>query len=256
MKRALAIFIIMILALSTASCTKQDKEAVDITVCAASSLRDVLNEIRPGFENNSSIKLTFSFAGSGILQKQIEEGAPADLFISAGKKQMDVLEDKALIDKETRKDLLGNSLVMIIPNEYREKIKAVSDLEYKAENISMGEPESVPAGQYAKESLTNMGLWDMLEGKIVYAKDVKQVVAYVEAGEAAAGIVYASDAVGMKNSTIVQILDEGTHKPIVYPTAIVSASGNKEAAKAFLEYLQKEEARQIFEKYGFDIIEK
>lgn len=253
MKKALLVIIILVYLFTISGCSKQVQEASDITVCAAASLREALNEIGPDFEKNGGIKLTFNFGASGALQKQIEEGAPADLFISAGKKQMDALEEKALIHKETRKDLLGNRLVLIIPKEYRDKIKTVSDLEAKAERISIGQPETVPAGQYAKESLTYMGLWDKLSAKIVYAKDVKQVVAYVEAGEAAAGIVYSSDATGLKSSIIVQTIDESSHKPIVYPAAIVAASEEKEAAKAFLEYLQTEEAQQVFEKYGFAI---
>lgn len=253
MKRVFTILIIMVCAFSISGCSRQAQEASSITVCAAASLREALNEIGPDFEKDNGIKLTFNFGASGALQKQIEEGAPADLFISAGKKQMDALEEKTLVDKETRKDLLGNSLVLIISNEYKGKIKTASDLESKAERISIGEPESVPAGSYAKDSLVNTGLWDKLTGKIVYAKDVKQVVAYVEAGEAAAGIVYNSDAAVLKNSSIVQVFDESSHKPIVYPAAIVAASKEKEAAKLFLDYLQSESAGQVFEKYGFDI---
>jgi len=253
MRRALTVIIILVCVFSISGCSKQETEAAGITVCAAASLREALNEIGPGFEKSSGVKLTFNFGASGALQKQIEEGAPADLFISAGKKQMDTLEEKSLIDKETRKNLLGNRLVLIIPNEYKDKIMTMDDLETKAEKISIGEPESVPAGQYAKDSLTYLGLWDKLSGKIVYAKDVKQVVAYVEAGEAAAGLVYSSDAVGLKNSMIVQTLDESSHKPVVYPAAIVAASVQKESSKAFLEYLQTKEAQQVFVKYGFEI---
>lgn len=253
MKRVIAVLIIITCAFYISGCSRQGQEASGITVCAAASLREALNEIGPDFEKDNGIKLTFNFGASGTLQKQIEEGAPADLFISAGKKQMDVLEKKALVDKESRKDLLGNSLVLIISNEYKGKIKTVSDLVSEAERISIGEPESVPAGNYAKDSLVNMGLWDKLNSKIVYAKDVKQVVAYVEAGEAAAGIVYNSDAAVLKNSSIVQVFDESLHKPIVYPAAIVTASKEKEAAELLLDYLQSESAGQVFEKYGFDI---
>lgn len=253
MKRVSIILVIMVCALSLVSCSKQVQQSANITVCAAASLKDALNEIQPDFEQGKGIKLTFNFGASGTLQKQIEEGAPADLFISAGKKQMDALETGKLIDKESRVNLLGNKLVLIIPDEYKDKIKSASDLVDKAEKISIGEPETVPAGQYAKDSLTYMNLWDKLNSKIVYAKDVKQVVAYVESGEAAAGIVYNSDATVLKNSTIAQTFDESSHKPILYPAAIVTASKEKEAAKVFLDYLQSNNAREIFQKYGFDI---
>ena len=253
MKRLLTVLIILICVLPQVSCSGQAGQGTEITVSAAASLRDAMKEIQPAFEKEKGTKLIFNFAASGTLQKQIEEGAPADLFISAGNKQMDALEAGGLIDKESRSDLLGNRLVLIIPKEYRGKIKEVSDLPDKAGRISIGEPGSVPAGQYAKESLTYMKLWDELQDKIVYAKDVKQVVTYVEAGEADAGIVYKSDAIALKNSTIVQVFDEGSHKPILYPAAIVSASREKEAAKLLLDYLQSDSAKQIFEKYGFEI---
>ncbi len=260
MKRILLILTVLISAIYLSGCAQPQQQvqqsSKNITICAAASLRDALNEIQPRFEQEKGIKLTFNFGSSGALQKQIEEGAPADIFISAGKKQMDALEDKNLIDKESRKNILGNKLVLIVPNEYKDNIKTVSDLVNMDVKISIGEPESVPAGQYAKDSLTYLNLWDKLNSKIVNAKDVKQVVAYVEKGEVAAGVVYNSDAAVIKNSTIVQIFDENSHKPIVYPGAIISASKDKEAAKAFWDYLNTDSAKQIFEKYGFDISTK
>lgn len=256
MKRVLTILTILICSLCFSGCAQQPQQlqqgSKNITICAAASLRDALSEIQPGFEQDKGIKLSMNFAASGALQKQIEEGAPADVFISAGKKQMDTLESKNLIDKESRKNLLGNKLVLVVPNEYRNEIKTIFDLVDKDVKISIGEPDSVPAGQYAKDSLLFLNLWDKLVSKIVYAKDVKQVVTYVENGEIAAGIVYNSDAVVLKNGTIVQLFEENTHKPIVYPEAIISASKEKESAKAFCDYLNTDSVKQIFEKYGFD----
>lgn len=253
MKRVLLVLTVLIGAFYFSGCTQQPQQSSkNITICAAASLKDALDEIQPKFEQEKGIKLTFSFGSSGALQKQIEEGAPADVFISAGKKQMDTLEDENLIDKESRENLLVNKLVLIVPNEYKDKIKTSSDLVDKDVKISIGEPESVPAGQYAKESLTYLNLWDKLSNKIVYAKDVKQVVAYVEKGEVAAGLVYNSDAAVLKDSTIVEVFDENSHKPIVYPGAIVSASKDKESAKTFIDYLNTDSAKQIFEKYRFN----
>lgn len=229
------------------------KESKSITICAAASLREALNEIQPKFEKDKNIKLNFNFGSSGALQKQIEEGAPADVFISAGVKQMDALQSKNLIEKDSRKNLLGNKLVLIVPEEHKDKIKNVSDLVDKDVKISIGEPESVPAGQYAKDSLTYLKIWDKLSNKIVYAKDVKQVVAYVEKGEVAAGIVYSSDATTLKNSSIVETFEEKTHKPIVYPEAIISESKDKASAKLFIDYLNTDISKQTFEKYGFNV---
>lgn len=257
-KSLLLILTILISTLYFAGCSQKPKEAAkesskNITICAAASLKEAFDEIKPKFEQEKGIKLTYNFGASGTLQKQIEEGAPADVFVSAGKKQMDALEGKKLIDKDSKKDLLANKLVLIVPNEYKDKIKTVSDLEGKDVKISIGEPESVPAGQYAKESLTYLKLWDKLSNKVVYAKDVKQVVAYVEKGEVAAGLVYNSDATVLKSSSIAQVIDEKSHKPIVYPEAVVTASKDKESAKAFLDYLNTDSSKQIFKKYGFDV---
>jgi len=164
---------------------------------------------------------------------------------------MDALEEKNLIDKAGRKDLLKNKLVLIVSKEYTDKVKTAADLVNLDERISIGEPVTVPAGQYAKESLENMYLWDELSSKLVFAKDVKQVLAYVEKGEVAAGIVYASDTIAIKDSFVVQTFEENTHSSIVYPAAIISASKDKISAGIFFDYLTSDEAQQVFNKYGF-----
>jgi molybdate transport system substrate-binding protein len=228
----------------------------EITVFAAASLKEALVEIKAQFEQSTNIKLVLNLASSGTLQKQIEEGAPADLFISAGKKQMDALENKSLIVKDSRIDLLKNSLVLIVSREYKDKVKTAADLTEVDAKISIGEPETVPAGQYARESLQHMNLWDSISAKLVFAKDVKQVLTYVEQGEAAAGIVYSSDAIVMKDGTIAQKLDESTHSPIMYPAAIVSASKEKNSAKAFCDYMMSAEGQKVFEEYGFSIAKR
>lgn len=257
MKRIIIVLTILVCTIYFQGCVKQPQEnPKSITICAAASLKDALNEIQPMFEQEKGIKLTYNYASSGALQKQIEEGAPADIFISAGKKQMDALEDKKLIDKESRENLLSNKLVLIVPREYLDTIKTAADLIDKDVRISIGQPESVPAGQYAKDCLIYLNLWDKLNNKIVYAKDVKQVAAYVEAGEIAAGIVYNSDTAVLRNSIVAQVFEENSHKPIVYPGAIISASKNKSSAKVFLDYLNTDTAKQVFEKYKFNTSKK
>lgn len=226
-----------------------------ITVSAAASLKKAMTEIQPLFEKEKGIKVSLNFGSSGTLQKQIEQGAPTDVFISAGKTQMDALQTGKLIDSESRKNLLTNKLVLIVPNDKKDKIKTAEDLVLNADKISIGEPKSVPAGKYAQDSLTYLKLWSKLSSKIVYAKDVEQVVTYVESGSVAGGFVYNSDAsvAGLKNSSVVEIMDEKTHKPIVYPEAIITASKDKVSAKAFIDYLSTDAAKQIFKKYGFGI---
>lgn len=238
----------------TEQSTKQAQKS--ITISAAASLKESLTEIQPKFEKDKNVKLTFNFGASGTLQKQIEQGAPADVFISAGQQQMDNLEKKNLIDKSSRKNLLNNTLVLLVSKDYKDKVKSISDLANIDAKIAMGETTSVPAGQYGKESLEKLQLMDKVKDKVVYAKDVKQVVKYVESGEVAAGIVYKSDATGLKNSSIAQVIDESTHKPIVYPEAIVTATKEKEAAKEFLDYLNNSSSKETFKKYGFVVNEK
>ncbi|MGE5630595.1 MAG: molybdate ABC transporter substrate-binding protein [Caulobacteraceae bacterium] len=239
-------------------CTQEKPQKVqkEVFVFAAASLKDSLTDIKYNFEKDKDIKLMLNFAASGTLQKQIEEGAPADLFILAGRKQMDALENENMIENGSRTNLLKNRLVLVVSKDYKDKIKTIADLADLDIKISIGEPETVPAGLYAKESLTSMKLWDKLSSKIVFAKDVKQVLTYVERGETAAGIVYASDASVIKDSYVVETVEENTHSPIVYPAAILSSSKDKDSSKMFLDYLMSSESQRIFEKYGFSTVVK
>lgn len=249
----LIVFINVFYLFGCASNTSGEINSKEVNISAAASLKDAMEEIKTNFQKRENIKIALNLAASGTLQKQIEEGAPTDLFISAGIKQMDVLEDKDLIDKDSRMDLLNNKLVLIVAQEYKDKIKSVEDLIQLDGKISIGEPGLVPAGYYAKESLISMNLWEKLKDRMVLAKDVKQVLAYVERGEAGAGIVYASDAVQIKDSVLVETLDEKTHSPIIYPVAIVADGKNKNEAAIFFEYILSEEAKKVFEKYGFNL---
>lgn len=229
------------------------KESVELTVSAAASLTESMNEIVALYEKESGNKVSMNYGSSGALQKQIEEGAPADVFVSAGKKQMDALKEGGLLKDDSIADLLGNKLVLIVSDEYKDKIFGVDDLVNTDGKIALGETETVPVGQYSKESLENLNIWGQVQDKIVFAKDVKAVLSYVETGEAAAGIVYKSDAVGMKSASVVQEIDPATHKEIVYPQAIVKSTENEETAAGFMDFLGNEESKKIFEKYGFEV---
>jgi molybdate transport system substrate-binding protein len=197
------------------------------------------------------VELQFNLGSSGMLQKQIEEGAPVDLFISAGKKQMDELAAKGLIIPETRSDLLGNELVLIVTKEKTNVIKTFADLADKANSISIGQPESVPAGKYGKETLTSLKLWDKVEKKIVFAKDVRQVLAYVDSGNVDAGLVYRSDTVALKSAHMAAVAPKGSHSPIVYPMAAVKSSKNLEVTKKFMDFLKTPEPAKVFANYKF-----
>jgi molybdate transport system substrate-binding protein len=185
------------------------------------------------------------------LQQQISQGAPVDLFFSAAEDKFDLLVEKGNIAKEDGVDLLGNSLVLVVPKG-DQSIKGFEDLKKaEVEKISIGTPETVPAGQYAKESLEKMDAWKDVESKVVFAKDVRQVLSYVETGNVDAGIVYKTDALVSDKVEIVASADPATHTPIVYPAGIIKDSDHYEAAKDFYKYLQSGDALKVFEKYGF-----
>lgn len=229
----------------------------ELMICAAASLTDSLTEIQKDYvKKNPNIKLTFNFGGSGTLQQQIEQGAPADLFISAGKAQVDALEQKNLLIKESRVNLLGNDLVLIVGKDNK-SITSVQDLtKSEVGKIGVCAPESAPAGKYAKESLTNLKLWDTIQPKVVLAKDVTQVLNYVESGNTDAGFLYQSDAQGSTKVKVVTIVPASSHSPIVYPAAVITGTKNKQESEDFLKYLQTSDTQQIFVKHGFQTLKK
>jgi molybdate transport system substrate-binding protein len=258
-KRNIIVCVLLLMALLVGGCSKSESSnqpmesgKITLTVAAAASLQDAAKEIKELYAGkHPEVEITYNFASSGTLQKQIEEGAPADLFISAGKKQMDALAEKDLIVTESRRDLLGNKLVLIAARDVAlEDFDGLTSPSIK--RISMGTPETVPAGKYAQETLTSMQLYDRLLPKIVFAKDVRAVLNYVETGNVEAGIVYMSDTYGVDDIVVITTAPEESHSPIVYPVAIVKGSQNQSAAQAFSEFLSSSEAAAVFTKYGFD----
>lgn len=254
MKRNIIVYILLLMAILVSGCsnTQSSEKTIELTVAAAASLQDAAKEIKELYaDKHPDVEITYNFASSGTLQKQIEEGAPADLFISAGKKQMDALAEKDLILKENRRDLLGNKLVLIAARDVAlEDFDGLTSPSIK--KISIGTPDTVPAGKYAEETLTSMELYDRLLPKIVFAKDVRAVLNYVETGNAQAGMVYMSDTYQVDDIVVITAAPEESHSPIVYPMAIVKASKNQSAAQAFSEFLSSSEAADVFTKYGFD----
>ncbi|HUJ32546.1 MAG TPA: molybdate ABC transporter substrate-binding protein [Candidatus Acidoferrum sp.] len=224
----------------------------ELTVSAAISLKDVLDEIQTAFlAADPTIALRFNLGASGTLQRQIEQGAPVDVFISASTEQMDALASKGFIFPETRKDLVKNSVVLITP-EQTHGVSSFPDLLHPSVRIiAIGDPQTVPAGKYAREVLIHFGLYDKLKPKFVFAKDVRQVLTYVETGNADAGIVYATDARASKTVSVVATAPDNSHSPVVYPVAVVAGSRNSAAAKTFVDFLLGSKAAAIFEKYGF-----
>ncbi|MDQ8734648.1 molybdate ABC transporter substrate-binding protein [Paenibacillus sp. LHD-38] len=240
---------------STIAPSEQPAETVELTISAAASMTDALTEIQKTYEaNNQNIKLSFNFGASGALQQQIEQGAPADLFLSAAVKNMTALVDKQLIDANQQVNLLNNELVVVVPADGKTPIENVTDLtKTEVKTVAIGIPESVPAGNYAKEALTNAKLWDALQAKSVQAKDVRQVLQYVETGNADAGFVYKTDALTTDKVKVAFTVDSAAYKTIQYPIGIVKATKHSQEAEDFYTYLQSQEALDVFVKYGFTV---
>lgn len=235
----------------------EPQEKVALTISAAASLTDAMSEIEKGFESeNPSIDLSFNFGASGALQQQIEQGAPADVFVSAATKNMNALVDEQLIASADQKNLLQNALVAIVPADSQNNIASEKDLTSDAiRTVAIGIPESVPAGTYAKEALTYSKLWDQLESKLVQGKDVRQVLQYVETGNADAGFVYKTDALTSDQVKIAFEVDKASYTPANYPAGIITATKHRAEAEKFYAYLQTPEVLDVFTKYGFSIAE-
>jgi molybdate transport system substrate-binding protein len=233
---------------------EEEAPGVELNISAAASLTDAFDEIYAEYQKESNDVINFNFAASGTLQKQILEGAPCDFFVSASKGHMDGLADADLIVPESRKDLLGNALTLIAAAEKADAVSADSLASADVASITIGEPESVPAGNYAKQTLESLGIWDAVQDKLIFAKDVRQVLEYVETGNADCGFVYRSDAALLETGVIVADMPEDSHSPIVYPAALIAGSENEAAAQAFYDYLQSDYAKGVFEKYGFTVL--
>lgn len=227
--------------------------AIELVVSAALSVQEAMKEVQTAYQELApEVAITYNFGPAGSLAQQIEQGAPTDIFLSASKKWMDDLEEKGEILPDSRQDLLLNSLVAIVPADKDLSVASFNDFATdKVSKIALGEPDSVPAGQYAQETLTSLNLFDAVQSKLVFGKDVRQVLSYVETGNVDVGLVYATDAKTSERVRIIATADAETHSPIVYPIGIVADSDRAEAARAFLEFLSSDAAADIFENYGF-----
>lgn len=226
--------------------------APELMVFAGAGLKDALPEVANLYlQSHPGVKISFNFAGSGTLQRQIEQGAPVDIVIFPGKKQLDALEKKGLIDKTTRKKILADRLVLITPKESG-KVQDFADLASPGvDKISIGDPAIVPAGEWAKETLVNLGLWDKVKAKLVLTKDVQQVKTYVETGNVDAGLVWRSTAATSSKIRIAAVAPAKVHRPIFFTGAVASNSKEKETDLDFLRYLAGPDAARVFTKYGF-----
>ena len=234
-------------------CGSHGSAQTKLTLSAAASVKDGIAEIEDAYKHSHvNVEFTNNFGSSGTLAAQIDQGAPVDIFIAAAAKPMDDLEAKGLIVAGTRRNLLQNTLVLIAPLDSR--IRDFQGLKDKSIRlIALGDPAAVPAGQYGKQTLLSFHLWEQLSAKFVLGKDVRQVLTYVETGNADAGLVYATDAQGSGKVRVVATAPESAHDPIVYPVAVVKGSRNEEASRRFVEFLGTPIAQAIFVKHGFTI---
>jgi len=226
--------------------------AEDVRVLAAASLTDALGELAPVYEKQNGNKLIFSFAGSNALARQIREGAPADVFFSADDAQMDGLQKSALIIADTRHEILSNTLAVVVGKDSDLQIKSAKDLEQPAiKRLALADPKAVPAGVYAHEYLTRLGLWDAIKDRVIPTENVRAALAAVESGNVEAGIVYKTDA-GISKAVKIALevpAKDGPH--IAYPAAVVAGSKHEAEARKFIEFLQSEAAGKVFQKFGF-----
>ncbi|MFD2923905.1 molybdate ABC transporter substrate-binding protein [Halobacillus naozhouensis] len=255
-RKLIILFLGLVLALF-AGCSNtpgQEQDTTELTISAASSLTDAMKEIKTTYESqNKDVTLTFNFAGSGKLAQQIQQGAPLDVFLSANQKWMDKLEKQQFILKETRFSFTGNSLVLITKQNRHFDFSSIQSIQLSdEEQLALGDPASVPGGMYTKQALQSINKWEDLKAQMVYARDVRQVLTYVESGNVALGFVYASDALISDRVKIISQVDQSLHQSIIYPAAVLTASANTKEAKAFLDYLKTEEAQEILESYGFE----
>ncbi|MHB8754391.1 MAG: molybdate ABC transporter substrate-binding protein [Candidatus Acidiferrales bacterium] len=246
----------IVLCFGLAGCGKSTihspQQPVTLTVSAAISLKEPLDALAQNYNRqHPDIHVVCNYGASGTLQHQIEQGAPVDIFISAGEKQMDALQNENLLTPGTRRDLLANQLVLIVPANST-TVRGFSGLaKSSVKFVAVGEPRTVPAGMYAQQVLQHLHLLPAIKSKLVYAGDVRQVLAYVESGNAPAGLVYTTDARISRRVRVVATAPADSHEPILYPVAALRASKSPQAARSFLDALESPATLSLFEKSGF-----
>ncbi len=232
--------------------------AADLTVFAAASLKNALDDIVAKWQRDTGKTAAVSYAGSSKLARQIQQGAPADVYISANVKWMDTIAADGLIKADTRRDLLKNKIVLIAHGKDARPVTIEKGFDLAGllgdEKLAMALVDSVPAGMYGKASLTSLGIWDAVSPKVAQADNVRAALALVARGEAPYGIVYATDAAADDNVAVVGTFPADSHPAIIYPAAVIADSDNPNAA-AFLDYISSSAARPLFEKQGFTVIE-
>ncbi|HEX2205993.1 MAG TPA: molybdate ABC transporter substrate-binding protein [Longimicrobium sp.] len=255
----LAIPLAFFFALLPAACRDRGREAeaprVVLTVAAAASLREAMGELEAAYEaENRGVDVRTTFGASGLLRQQVEQGAPVDVFVSAAEGPIDALQAAGLVDPRSRRVLAGNELVLVVPQGSTAPVRGFGDLDApEVRRVALGAPASVPAGEYADEVLRALGIREAVARKAVYGQNVRQVLAYVESGDADAGVVYRTDAAVSRRVRLVASAPPGTHGPITYPVAVVRRTRAPEAARAYVAFLLGPEGRAVLRRRGFRV---
>jgi len=251
--RCLLFLIVLTIPFGCANKINENVSKTEVSISAAASLTDALTELKKAYENeNGNIDLMLNFGSSRKLAAQIEQGAPADIFLSASEEDMDNMERKGLIIESSIVDFATNSIVLIANKSVKNPVSSFQQLDSMAfDHLSIGEASAVPAGRYAKDVLEQLNLWTTLQDKLVMGSDVRQVLTHVEMGNAEYGIVYSTDALASDKVVVAAEANPDWHSPIVYPGAIVMDSKNPEEAQDFLVFLASYAGKEILQKYGF-----
>ena len=237
-------------------CATDKQKPIELSVFAAISLTDALGEIGTAFTTKTGVKVYYNFEASTTLQRQLEKGASADVFISASPRQVVALETNELLEVGSRHDLLTNRLVLVSDETARISVETPDSLATsEISRIAIGHPNIVPAGTYAKEALTHFGLWETLRPKLIFGMDVRATLAYVTAGNVDIAIVYKTDTTLTDDIKVLYQLPLEAYTPIVYPAVVMKRSQRKQLARRFITYLQSVESDEIFEKHGFTFLE-
>jgi molybdate transport system substrate-binding protein len=253
--RSILLFFTLILvsACSHSSTTMQ----AEITISAAASLKGALEEIQLEFNKEyPDIAIYYNFGSTGSLQQQIIQGAPTDLFLSASKEKFELLIQKELLKTDQSTNLLYNSLVLIGKKDFTSDILSVQDIEQLKGKVAIGTPETVPAGAYAKEAFQSLKIWNSLQPRLVFAKDVRQVLSYIESGNVELGVVYYTDAMSSEKVEILTEVEASLHSPIIYSLGVVKNTKRPKEAETFYQYLQSKTAIEIFANHGFKGLNK
>lgn len=247
-----SIIFVALLALIISGCNTGKQKSPEITVFAAISLTDALTEIGAEFSKKYTVEVFFNFAASTTLQRQIEKGASADVFISASPIQADELEELNLIEEGSRTDILSNQLVLIAQKNAKINIKHLNEIKLNSiSKVAIGQPDIVPAGAYAKEALKHLNLWEEIQPKLIFGTDVRATLAYVSTGNVMLAFVYETDTRVSDKVKVIYTIPSNTHSSITYPAVVLKGSSQKLKAQEFIEYLKTPIAINIFDNYGF-----